>query len=67
MKPLSEVNFIKFHTLLGLQEDAIMGGCTEVISPPKSPKCCAKGGVLEPNSLLAHHIFGSSRDNQLIG
>ena len=28
MKPLSKVKFIKFCSLLGIQEDAIMGGCT---------------------------------------
>ena len=62
-KPLSETKLIKFCTFLGIQEDVIIGGCTKVISPPESPKYCADGGVLEPKSLLVHHIFVSSRDN----
>ena len=31
MNPLSKVKFIKFCTFLELQEDEIMGGCTNVI------------------------------------
>jgi hypothetical protein len=37
-KPLVEARFIKLHIMLGLQEDEIIGGCSnEVILPPKSP------------------------------
>jgi hypothetical protein len=32
-KPLSEAKFVKLQAMLGLQEAAIMGGCTKVISP----------------------------------
>lgn len=62
-KPLQEVKFIKFHSLLRLQEAAIMVACTNVISPLEYPECCDNGGVLEPHVLLVHHITGSSRDN----
>ena len=47
MKSLSEEKFIKLCTLLGIQEDAIIGGgggCVEVIPPPESPECYANGG-----------------------
>ena len=44
-----------------------MGGCPNVISPIESPECCVDGGVLEPQVLLVHHIFGSSRDNHSNG
>ena len=65
-KPLSKKKkkkFIKFHTFLEIQEVAIMGGCTDVISPPKYLECCVDGRVLEPQVLLVHHIFGSYGDN----
>lgn len=42
-------------------------GCTDVISPPESPKCCGDGGVFEPQVLLVHHISRSSRDNKSLG
>jgi hypothetical protein len=55
-KPLSEARFIKLHTMLGLQEAAIMGGCpTDIISPPESPESCVDGGVLEHQVLMVHH------------
>jgi hypothetical protein len=41
-KPLSEAKFVKLCNMLGLQEDAIMGGCpVDVIPPPESlePVC----------------------------
>ena len=43
-KPLSKMKFIKFHTLFGLQKGTIMGGCIDVILPPKFPKYCINGG-----------------------
>jgi hypothetical protein len=44
-KPLVEAIFIKLHTMLGLQEAAIMGGChNDIISPPESPEMCVDGG-----------------------
>ena len=64
MNPLSEAKFIKFHTLIGLQETVIMGGCAEeVILPLESPECFADRGALEHRSLLVHHIPGASGDN----
>jgi hypothetical protein len=44
-KPLIEAIFINIHTLLGLQEAAIMGRCSSgVISPPKIPELCVDRG-----------------------
>jgi hypothetical protein len=38
--------FIMLHTLLGLQEAAIMGGCSsDVISPPESIELCIDEGL----------------------
>jgi hypothetical protein len=55
-KPLVEAIFIKLHMMLGIQEDAIMGGChNDVISPPESPEMCVDGGVLEHQALMVHH------------
>jgi hypothetical protein len=42
--PLSKDNNVKLWDMLGLQEIAIMGGCIELISPPKYSKCCANCG-----------------------
>jgi hypothetical protein len=50
-KSLSEARFIKLHTMLGLQEAAIMGGCPiDVISPPKSTESCGDGGGVGTSS-----------------
>jgi hypothetical protein len=55
-KPLSKAKFINLHTMLGLQEVAIMGGVpTDVISPPESLESCVDGGMLEPHILMVHH------------
>ena len=37
--------FIKFCTFLGIQESTIMGGCIDIISPPKSQESFVDGGV----------------------
>lgn len=63
-KSLFEWKFVKFRDLLRLQRAAIIGGCTDVISPLESPECCVDGGVLEPLVMLVQHNSGSSRDNQ---
>ena len=55
MKSLSEAKFVKFYDLIGLQETTIMGGCTDVISPPKSLEHHVDGGVLEPVFVLVQH------------
>lgn len=44
MKSLSEEKFIKFHTFLGLQEDAIRWGGVDIITLPEYPKCCTNRG-----------------------
>lgn len=44
MKSVSKTKFIKFHDLLRLQEDSIMGGCVDVISPLEPLEHCANGG-----------------------
>jgi hypothetical protein len=55
-KPLSEAKFVKLYTMLGLQEDAIMGEClVDLISPPKSLESCFDGGLLEPQVMMVHH------------
>jgi hypothetical protein len=70
-KPLVEAIFIKLHTLLGLQEAAIMGGCSsDVISPPEPPELCVDGGVLEHQALMVHHTspgFSRSRGRPTSG
>ena len=40
-----------------------MGVCAEVIPPPEYLECCVDGGVLEPRSLLVHHIPRDSGDS----
>ena len=43
-----------------------MGGCIDLISPPESIEIYADGGVLEPKSLMVHHIsryFGDSQSS----
>lgn len=62
-KPLPEAKFIKFRALLGLLKATIMGGCIDVIPPPKSPECFVDGGLLELWVMLVHHISRSSVDN----
>ena len=42
-KILLEAKFVKFSVFSRPQEDTIMGVCTNVISPPKSPKYCVDG------------------------
>ena len=67
MKHLSEVKFLKLHSLLGLREVSILGWCIDVISPPVSLECCDNVGVLESQVLLVHHISGTFGSNNLIG
>jgi hypothetical protein len=56
LNPLYEARFIKLHTMLGIQEDAIMGGChDDIISPPESPETCVDRGVLEHQVMMVHH------------
>jgi hypothetical protein len=56
-KPLAQAKFIKLHTMLGLQEAAIMGGCcNDIILPPETLELCVDGGgVLEHQLLMVHH------------
>lgn len=49
--------------MLRIQEHAIMGGCEEVISPPKYSECFFDGGVLEPKVMQVHQNSISSKYN----
>ena len=64
INPLSKVKFLKFPCLLGLQSTTIVGGCANVISPPKSPKCHVDGEVLGPLIMLVQHTFWYFGDNR---
>jgi hypothetical protein len=47
-QPLDEAIFIKVRMMLGIQEAAIIGGCSsDLISPLETPNLCVDRGVLE--------------------
>jgi hypothetical protein len=49
-KYLSKSQYIKLHTMLGIQKDAIMGGCRDdVISHSESPNMYVDGGCCDIN------------------
>jgi hypothetical protein len=70
-KLLVEARFIKLHTFLRLQEDAIMGECSgDVISPPEPSELCDDVGVSEHKVLMVHDTslgFSRSRGRPTFG
>lgn len=66
MNLLSKVKFVKFHTLLRLQEAINKGVCEDLIPTSESLEWYVDVWVLEPRSLLFHHIpisFGDSKSS----
>nr|QHR87364.1 hypothetical protein Q903MT_gene1374 [Picea sitchensis] len=51
-KPLTEFQYVKIWALLRIQEDTIIGGCTERILPLESPRSCADEGGCKNNRFI---------------